>query len=109
MSWGRLWGLLPLALLALAVVIRVMDPTPIQRMRLVTFDEFQRRAPRVWTDAPVRIIDVDDASLERLGQWPWPRTRIAELVDRLRERGAFRVDPHGVCPAPDPGERPLCG
>lgn len=68
-----------------------MDPTPIQRMRLVTFDEFQRRAPRAWTDAPVRIIDVDDASLERLDQRQWPRTRIAELIDRLRERGAAAV------------------
>jgi adenylate cyclase len=91
MNWTRLWGLLPLALLSLAIAIRVMDPTPIQRMRLVTFDEFQRRAPRAWTDAPVRIVDVDDASLERLGQWPWPRSRMAELVDRLRERGAAAV------------------
>jgi adenylate cyclase len=91
MNWNRLWGLLPLALLALAVAIRIMDPTPIQRMRLVTFDEFQRRMPRAWTDTPVRIIDIDDSSLERLGQWPWPRTRIAELVDRLRERGAAAV------------------
>jgi len=68
MNWNRLWGLLPLALLALAIAIRVMDPTTIQRMRLVTFDEFQRRMPRAWTDAPVRIVDVDDANLERLGQ-----------------------------------------
>ena len=91
MNWRRLWGLLPMALLALAVVIRVMDPTPIQRMRLITFDEFQRQLPRAWTDAPVRIIDIDDGSLERLGQWPWPRTQIAELVKRLRERGAAAV------------------
>ncbi|MEE2969057.1 MAG: CHASE2 domain-containing protein, partial [Pseudomonadota bacterium] len=91
MRLGRLWGLLPLALLALAVAIRILDPTPIQRMRLVTFDEFQPRAPRVWTDAPVRIIDVDDASLERLNQLQWPCTRIAELIDRLRDRRAAAV------------------
>ena len=84
-------GLLPLALLALVIAIRIIDPTPIQRMRLATFDEFQRRLPRAWVDAPVRIIDIDDASLEWLGQWPWPRTRIATLVDRLRERGAAAV------------------
>ena len=91
MNWTRLWGLLPLALLSLAIAIRVMDPTPIQRMRLVTFDEFQRRAPRAWTDAPVRIVDVDDASLERLGQWPWPRTQVAELVAKLTEMGAAAI------------------
>jgi adenylate cyclase len=31
----------------------------------------------------VRIIDIDEASLQRLGQWPWPRTQVAEMVQRL--------------------------
>src|SRR5262249_47448886 len=36
----------------------------------------------------VRIVDIDEASLEAYGQWPWPRDRIAKLVDKLTEQGA---------------------
>lgn len=39
----------------------------------------------------MRVVDVDEASLDRLGQWPWPRTRMAALVHRLRELGASAV------------------
>ncbi|MGY8959862.1 MAG: CHASE2 domain-containing protein, partial [Alphaproteobacteria bacterium] len=35
----------------------------------------------------VRIVDIDDASLEDIAQWPWPRTKIAELIYRLRQAG----------------------
>jgi adenylate cyclase len=48
------------------------------------FDQFQRWQPRSYVAAPVRIIDIDDESLRRLGQWPWPRTRMAELTKRLQ-------------------------
>jgi hypothetical protein len=37
---------------------------------------------------PIRVLDIDDASLNEIGQWPWPRTVVAQLVDRLREAGA---------------------
>ena len=39
-------------------------------------------------DPPVVIVDIDERSLKQLGQWPWPRTVVAQLVDRLREAGA---------------------
>ena len=42
-------------------------------------------------DAPIRIVDIDDKSLNKLGQWPWPRSVVAQLVDRLREAGAAVV------------------
>lgn len=52
-------------------------------------DSFQRLAPRVRDpDAPVRIVAIDGASLERFGQWPWPRPYLAELVRRLDDMGA---------------------
>jgi CHASE2 domain-containing sensor protein len=37
------------------------------------------------------IIDIDEDSLSSYGQWPWPRTRIAELVTRLTELGALAI------------------
>src|SRR5215831_7761170 len=80
--------LLPLALLLLALGLRVTASDLLERLSLLCFDLYQRAAPREAADAPIRIVDIDDASLNKVGQWPWPRTIIAQLVDRLREAGA---------------------
>ena len=40
---------------------------------------------------PIRVVDIDDGSLSQIGQWPWPRTVVAQLVDKLREAGAAVV------------------
>lgn len=70
------------------------EPLPLQILRNATFDQFQRLKPRVYHDAPVRIVDIDEESLKRLGQWPWPRTRIAELLTTLQaaEPAAIAID-----------------
>src|SRR5882724_4385053 len=47
--------------------------------------------PRLVGEAPVRIIDIDEASLAQIGQWPWPRDILAQLVDRLSEAGAAAI------------------
>jgi adenylate cyclase len=98
---GRLTNLLPLVILALAVALRVSDPAAIEQLRLATFDEFQRLQPRVWEDADVRVVDLDDESLKRLGQWPWPRTQLALLVDRLAALGAAAIAFDVVFAEPD--------
>ena len=36
----------------------------------------------------VVIVDIDDASLARIGQWPWPRNTVAELVSQIHQAGA---------------------
>lgn len=74
-------------LLLLLVVLRVADVLPVQILRLWAFDlQVQSRAvPK--TPSPVVAIDVDDDSLAQLGQWPWPRKHLVDLVDRLRSAG----------------------
>jgi adenylate cyclase len=83
--------LVPFAVLLAAFGLRALDPGPVESLRLATFDEFQRLKPAVWEDAGVRIVDVDDESLARVGQFPWPRTKIAELLLRLGEAGAAAI------------------
>jgi adenylate cyclase len=80
--------LLPLTLLFFALSMRVTASDLLERLSLLCFDLYQKAAPRVAGDVPIRVVDIDDPSLKRIGQWPWPRTVIAQLVDRLREAGA---------------------
>ncbi|MEM8750515.1 MAG: adenylate/guanylate cyclase domain-containing protein [Pseudomonadota bacterium] len=79
-----------IALLGL-LLVRVADPTPVEMARAQSFDLYQRLKPRVYTPQPVAIVDIDEASIQQLGQWPWPRTRMAELVDRMKALGAAAV------------------
>jgi adenylate cyclase len=83
--------LIPAALLLGALALRIDDGTWVQRLRLMLFDSYQTLAPRTYQSAPVRIVDIDEESLARIGQWPWPRSVLAELVDRLRAAGAATV------------------
>jgi len=85
-----------------AVALRIADPEPVARMRLAVFDTYLNLAPRTPDSAyPVRIVDIDDASLARLGQWPWPRTQIASIVDRLKTAGARTVTLDLILAEPD--------
>ncbi|MBF0273115.1 MAG: CHASE2 domain-containing protein [Magnetococcales bacterium] len=92
--WGRgSMGLVSfwftLLLCAFLVAVQILDPAPRQKIRNLAFDWAQRHAPWVGSDAvPVRVVAIDEESLKQLGQWPWPRTRLALLVDRLRDLGA---------------------
>lgn len=70
-----------LVVLALGVVLFLLEPLPLSALRLAGFDLQQRLQPRDYEPVPVRVVDIDEASLARLGQWPWPRTRISELVE----------------------------
>lgn len=74
-----------------SLALWLLDPIPLQNLRLAQFDQFQRWHPRPYTPEAVRIVDIDEASLKAYGQWPWPRTRIAELTQRLQEAGAAAI------------------
>ena len=87
--WARRW--LPLLPIALALVLLVWDSSAQQALRNFQFDQFQRWRPRAYAGVPVRVVDIDEQSLARLGQWPWPRTRLAELLDKLGAAGAAAV------------------
>ena len=79
---------LPLAVLVVALVARIAAPDVLDRLSMICFDMYQRALPREPGDAPLRIVDIDDNSLAKLGQWPWPRGLVARLVDTLRDAGA---------------------
>jgi len=64
------------------------------------FDTYNKIKPRPRSD-DIIIVDLDEASLEQLGQWPWPRTVMATLVDNLTELGAKSIGFDMVFAEPD--------
>lgn len=93
--------LISLLVLFAAIYIKYADYEIIRGMRLKVFDTFQNLYPREYTNQPVRILDIDDDSLERLGQWPWPRNLMAKIVDRLGQAGAAAIAMDIVFAEPD--------
>ena len=93
--------LICLVLLLGFAVLRVADPAPIQELRVRTFDAFQVIDPREKTIRPVTIVDIDEPSLARLGQWPWPRTYIADMITNLSNLGAVVIAFDAVFSEPD--------
>lgn len=71
-----------------------------KRLQYVVFDAFNQLHPRPATDSVV-IVDIDEASLRELGQWPWPRDIVAQLTTRLKAMGASAIAFDMVFAEPD--------
>jgi adenylate cyclase len=87
--------------LLLGLALRIADPGVVRDFQARYFDLLQQIRPRVYTPVPVRVVDIDDASLQKLGQWPWPRTLLAELIGRLNQLGAASIALDMVLAEPD--------
>jgi serine phosphatase RsbU (regulator of sigma subunit)/CHASE2 domain-containing sensor protein len=96
---GRWVALLVLA--ALSVPIGLPDYSPFTRLRLAWLDFYQFALPRERRSEDVVIVEIDEPSLRKLGQWPWPRTRLAELIERIGAAGASAIGLDIVMPEPD--------
>jgi adenylate cyclase len=88
-------------LLFALVPLRLADPRPLQELRTRTFDFFQVLRPRPQEIRPVVIVDIDEASLKAIGQWPWPRTTVADLVTQITQLGAVAIGFDIIFPEPD--------
>jgi len=74
------------------ILVRYLDPFFVRALRLVAFDHYQQIAPEKYNpDLPVRIVDIDEKSLAMIGQWPWPRTIVRDLLLGLASKGAAVV------------------
>jgi adenylate cyclase len=80
--------IIPTLLMLGAIVLSTRESPVVERIRHAVFDSYQRNAPRPYADLPVRIVDIDEESLRRFGQWPWPRELMARLTDKLTSAGA---------------------
>jgi adenylate cyclase len=83
------------------VALNVLGLLPIDRLTPLVFDAYQRLQPRVESGAPLAIVDIDEASIAELGQWPWSRAVLGKIVDRLGELGAATIAFDVVFSEPD--------
>lgn len=88
-------------LLFALVPLRLADPRPLEELRVRTFDFFQVLRPRPQEIRPVVIVDIDEASLKAIGQWPWPRTTVADLISQITQLGAVAIGFDIIFPEPD--------
>ena len=69
----------------LAALLVMLAPEPIQQLNRMSYDLMLRRLGEKSPHPNVLIVDVDEASLTRYGQWPWPRHLVARLLDIVRD------------------------
>ena len=89
-------------LLAAALVLLLLaSPVPVAVLRNAVFDAYQRAVPLERVSAPVVVVAIDELSLTRVGQWPWPRNRMAELVDAIARYEPAAIGFDVFFPEPD--------
>ena len=84
--------LIPFAIFISA--IPVIDPFNVfTSLRNSAFDTFQIISPRQsQTKDNILILDIDEKSLSEIGQWPWSRSVLSELVDQTNLSAALAFD-----------------
>ncbi|MEZ5971409.1 MAG: adenylate/guanylate cyclase domain-containing protein [Hyphomonadaceae bacterium] len=91
-STPRFYWLAVAAFAILATSVFYMRLPILTSLRGLAFDAYQRTAPAPpLVDSPIRVIQIDEASLARYGQWPWPRTTMADLTQKVGEAGAAAI------------------
>jgi adenylate cyclase len=87
--------------IAFTIALLLPDPGPLPQLRFSAFDAYQTHFPRARTSMPAVIIAIDEASLARVGQWPWPRDIMAKLITRIAEREPAAIGVDMLFPEPD--------
>ena len=77
------------------------DSAPQRWLRLQLFDGYQRVLPRERVSAPAVVVEIDEKSLAAYGQWPWPRTRLADVIDHVAAANPAAIGVDIIMPEPD--------
>lgn len=85
----------------LFLYLAVYPPAVLRTLEYVGYDQMVSFLGGEIPDPEVVIIDVDERSLAKLGQWPWPRYRIAQVVDKAGALGAASIALDFLFPEPD--------
>ncbi|MGH8677542.1 MAG: CHASE2 domain-containing protein [Burkholderiales bacterium] len=94
----------PLGVVFLAVLLAltfVPEFGPVTGLRLAGFDAYQNLSPRVRESGPAIVVAIDEKSLSERGQWPWPRTELASLIEQIAAADPAAIGVDILFPEPD--------
>ena len=90
-----------LTVLVLLIAMQAAFTPAHHTLQTALFDAYQTLWPRERQSAPAVIVAIDEASLRRYGQWPWPRRDLARLVDSIAARQPAALGLDLLFPEPD--------
>lgn len=88
-------------MVVLLLLLLAGEPPFVSGLRHALFDGYQKLFPRERRSAPAIVVAIDEPALERYGQWPWPRTRVAQLLARISSAAPAAIGIDLLFPEPD--------
>ena len=76
--------------LLILLLIKWSDPTPIQSVKLTTFDSYQKFGQHLDSKSLI-LLDLSDDALKKQGQWPWKRDQLGRTIINAYRNGAALV------------------
>ena len=70
-------------LLIILITLKIANPSFIKSISYISFDLYQKTFPLKKQDSNVVIIDIDEKSLSKFGQFPWSRNVFAKIIDKV--------------------------
>ena len=100
-GWADRIGLVGVALSLVFAALTWLQPAWADRLQSAWFDAYQSIAPRQVSVLPVTVVEIDQKSLAAVGQWPWPRTHLARLVNTVNRADAAAIGLNVLMPEAD--------
>jgi len=100
-GWVDRIGLVGIALSLAFAALTWLQPAWADRLQSASFDAYQSLAPREVSVLPVTVVEIDQKSLAAVGQWPWPRTQLARLVNIINRADAAAIGLNILMPEAD--------
>ena len=94
MNFSRIGKYLLIPFSLFVSIIPIFDPlNTFSNLRNTAFDLFQNISPRESISSDnVIVLDIDEKSLQKIGQWPWPRSVLGKLVDKTYQSSSLGFD-----------------
>ena len=100
-GWIDRIGLVGVVLSLAFAALTYLQPAWADRLQSASFDAYQSLAPRQVDVLPVTVVEIDQKSVAAIGQWPWPRTQLARLVNTVNRAGAAAIGLNVLMPEAD--------
>ena len=70
-------------LLLILISIKIANPSFVKSISFISFDLYQKIFPLEKNETEVVIIDIDEKSLGKFGQFPWSRSVFAKILENV--------------------------